>query len=283
MAILLKIFSMVSLIAGLLKIKDATKISSPQKAGTLSASKMNDLVASRRGMKLTGGNKMRFKWVRIGCVAILLVLIGWGLAWAEPSQGEKLGCHECHRFSAEDPNPARKGPDLHYAGDKFQSDWLLQFLQNPKIIRKTRVTSDQKLLIIDGEKNKPHPKLGPQSAKEMAEYLSSLKIPGLATGLVDTEPLSKGTRVKVKILFERNLSCIACHEGINLAGKPRGGISGPSLATAGNRLNADWLFHYLKTPEKFVTENRMPRYQLDDETLGFLSRYIMSLKLQETP
>ena len=214
---------------------------------------------------------------------MMLVLTGWGLAWAESSLAEKLGCRQCHRFSAEDSSPVEKGPDLYYAGDKFQSAWLLQFLQNPKVIRKTRVTSDQNLFVVKGENNEPHPKLETKPAKEMAEYLSSLKLPGLATGLVDTEPLSKGTRAKVKILFERNHSCIACHEGINLAGKPRGGISGPSLASAGNRLNADWLFHYLKTPEKFVAESRMPRYQLDDETLGLLTRYLMSLQLKETP
>ena len=222
---------------------------------------------------------MRFKWVRIGCVMILFVLTGWGLAWAESTLAEKLGCSQCHRFLAEDSSPAENAPDLFYAGDKFQPAWLVQFLQSPKVIRKIRVTSDQKLLVIDGEKNKPHPRLNAQAAKQMAEYLSSLKLPGLADGVVDTEPLSKGTRVKVKILFERNHSCIACHEGINLAGKPRGGISGPSLASAGNRLNADWLFHYLKTPEKFVEKRRMPQYQLDDETLGLLTRYLMSLQL----
>jgi cytochrome c551/c552 len=216
-------------------------------------------------------------------MAILLVLTGGGLAWAESALAEKLGCRQCHRFSAEDVPPAENAPDLHYAGNKFQPAWLLQFLQKPVVIRKTRVTSDHKLFIVDGENNKPHPSLDPQAAKRMVEYLSGLKLPGFAEGVVDTEPLSKGTRIKVKILFERNYSCIACHEGINLAGKPRGGISGPSLASAGNRLNADWLFNYLQTPEKFVEKRRMPRYQLDDETLGLLTRYLMSLQFQGIP
>ena len=209
----------------------------------------------------------------------LLVLTKQALA--EPGLPEKLGCDQCHRFSAIAPSPEGNGPDLYYAGDKFQPAWLLQYLQNPKVIRKSRVTSDHKLIIVDGENNKSHPGLNPQVAKEMTDYLSSLKLPGLETGLVSTEPLSKGTRAKVKILFERNYSCIACHEGINLAGKPRGGISGPSLASTGRRLNADWLFNYLKTPETFIKESRMPRYQLDDETLDLLTRYLMSLQPKE--
>jgi mono/diheme cytochrome c family protein len=213
----------------------------------------------------------------------LLMLLNWGLAWAESSLAAKLGCVKCHRFSAEQSSPAEKGPDLYYAGDKFQPAWLLQFLQNPTIIRKARVSGDQNVFAVADEKTVPHSSLNLESAEQMVKYLSGLKLSGLASGVVDSEPLSKGTRVKVKILFERNLSCIACHEGINLAGKPRGGISGPSLAGAGNRYNPDWLFYYLKTPEKFITEGRMPRYQLDDETLGLLTRYIMSLQFQETP
>ena len=224
---------------------------------------------------------MQLKWVLIGCLVLLLVLTKQALA--ESSLPEKLGCNKCHRFSATASTPAENGPDLYYAGDKFQHDWILQFLQKPVVIRKTAITGDQKLLIIDEKTNAPHPSLNPEAAKEMTDYLSGLKQPGLATGVVSVEPLSKGTRAKVKILFERNYSCIACHEGINLAGKPRGGISGPSLASAGRRLNADWLFNYLKTPENFIKESRMPRYQLDDETLDKLIRYLMSLQLKETP
>lgn len=113
----------------------------------------------------------------------------------------------------------------------------------------------------------------------MAEFLGSLKLPDLATGQMDNAPLTKGKRVRTKILFERNYGCIACHEGINLAGQARGGISGPSLANAGNRLQADWVFNRLKTPEKFLAKSRMPLYKIDDETTIKLTKYIMSLKI----
>ena len=104
-------------------------------------------------------------------------------------------------------------------------------------------------------------------------------MPTLAKGIVDDVPLTKGNKVKIKILFERNYGCIACHEGINLAGKARGGISGPSLANAGNRLTADWVFNWLKTPHNFITSGRMPYYNLDDESAIKLSKYIMTLKI----
>ena len=113
----------------------------------------------------------------------------------------------------------------------------------------------------------------------MADYLLSLTLPDLPQDKVEDVPLTKGNRVRVKILFERNYGCIACHEGINLAGQARGGISGPSLANAGNRLTADWIFNWLKTPKKFISRGRMPFYNLDDESAIKLTKYILSLKI----
>ncbi|MBI4389436.1 MAG: cytochrome c, partial [Nitrospinae bacterium] len=92
------------------------------------------------------------------------------------------------------------------------------------------------------------------------------------------EPLSKGNRAKVKILFERNYGCSACHETINLAGKVHGGVSGPSLADAGNRLTAGWVSQWLKDPKMFQKKGRMPAFKLDDETAAQLVKYILSMK-----
>ena len=113
----------------------------------------------------------------------------------------------------------------------------------------------------------------------MADFLLTLTLPDLPQDKVEDVPLTKGNRVRVKILFERNYGCIACHEGINLAGQARGGISGPSLANAGNRLTADWIFNWLKTPKKFIHRGRMPFYNLDDESAIKLTKYILSLKI----
>lgn len=90
--------------------------------------------------------------------------------------------------------------------------------------------------------------------------------------------LSKGARVRVKILFERDYSCIACHQSYNLARQPRGGISGPSLIDAGRRLRTEWVYQWLKNPKQFVPQGRMPLYAFDEETLRKMTQYIMSHK-----
>lgn len=213
---------------------------------------------------------------------IPFMICGW-LIWVSPVQAESIlaekhDCSSCHRLTAEDSLESQKAPDLFYAGNKFQRPWLVKFLQMPVIVRKAGVSMDPDFL-KKSSPQAPHPALTKPEAIAMADYLLSLTLPDLPQEKVEDVPLTKGNRVRVKILFERNYGCIACHEGINLAGQARGGISGPSLANAGNRLTADWIFNWLKTPKKFISRGRMPFYDLDDESAIKLTKYILSLKI----
>jgi mono/diheme cytochrome c family protein len=106
----------------------------------------------------------------------------------------------------------------------------------------------------------------------------TLRLPNLEVGKVNSEPLSKGERAQTKMLFERRFGCISCHRTLNLVGKVRGGISGPSLINSGLRLKQDWIFHWLKTPQKFMYEGRMPLFNLDEETTIRLTKYIFGIR-----
>lgn len=184
-------------------------------------------------------------------------------------------CISCHRFSAETAKDAATGPDLLYAGDKFQKAWLVAYLQKPEIIRKAGYTTDPGFL--RGESSVQHIALSPEEAKVAANYLLTLKLPA-TDGKVDNEPLSKGNRARIKVLFERDYGCSACHETINLAGKVHGGISGPSLIDAGNRLTADWVSQWLKSPKMFLDKGRMPVFQLEDDMIVRIAKYLMTMK-----
>ena len=101
-------------------------------------------------------------------------------------------------------------------------------------------------------------------------------------GTIDNIPLSKGKRAKSKILFERTYGCTACHQAINLARKPRGGISGPSLINAGNRLKGDWIYDKLKNPRKYETQSRMPVFKIPEEYFISLAKHVLSQKKENT-
>lgn len=195
-----------------------------------------------------------------------------------PPLVKQHGCDGCHRFSADTGPERKKAPDLFYAGDKFQETWLKEYLSKPVVIRKAGYITDPGFLLGKPVAAQTHVSLSREDANVMADYLLSLKMPGLAAGVVDKEVLSKEEKTKAKILFERNFGCSSCHESITLAKKVRGGISGPSLVDAGNRLQADWTFHRLTNPGKLEPKGRMPIFNLQEEEAISITKYLMTLK-----
>jgi len=191
---------------------------------------------------------------------------------------EDKDCGSCHRLSVEDTEKIFTGPDLHFAGNKFQPEWLKQFLKNPGVIRPAGIITDPGFLQGPPENLPPHPSFPEKDASILADSLMGVKISGQPLVPVVMEPLSKGQRAKIKYKFERTFSCISCHQSLNLAGKVRGGVSGPSLVNAGNRLQADWIVNWLKTPEAYMVKGRMPRYNMDSITQNQFSQFLMTLK-----
>jgi len=212
-------------------------------------------------------------------VVSILLFWCWGsvlLVWAEPEEIGKKGCRECHRFSSEEKE-SNKGPDLFYAGDKFYNNWLYKFLQSPMVIREVNVFSGSNLLREESRTIDPHVALKEDESERVTNFLMTLRLPNLELGKVNEEPLSKSERARAKVLFERTFGCISCHRALNLVGKVRGGVSGPSLINSGERLKPDWVFHWLKTPQQFMHEGRMPVYDMNEEITVLITKYILSI------
>jgi mono/diheme cytochrome c family protein len=197
--------------------------------------------------------------------------------WAEPEEIGANGCRECHRFSSKE-NKSDKGPDLFYAGNKFYKNWVKKFLQSSTLIREVNVFSESDFLDEKNKASNSHVALAKEGAERVANFLMTLRLLNLEVGKVNKEPLSKGERAQTKMLFERSFGCISCHRTLNLVGKVRGGVSGPSLVNSGLRLKPDWVFHWLKAPQKFMYEGRMPVFDLDEETTVRITKYILSIR-----
>ena len=197
--------------------------------------------------------------------------------WAEPEEIDTNGCRECHRLSSKEKK-SNKGPDLFYAGDKFSKNWLNKFLQSPAVIHEIAFSSGLGFLNGKPTDNQLHIALTKDESEKVVNFLMTLRLPNLEIGKVNEESLSKGERARAKILFERSFGCISCHRTLNLVGKVRGGVSGPSLVNSGLRLKPDWIFHWLKTPQRFMYEGRMPVFNLDEETTILITKYILSVR-----
>ena len=206
-----------------------------------------------------------------------LLIIAWVLyspQFSHASLIEEKNCSACHRLSKVEKE--KKGPDLFYAGNKYQDAWLEEYLQNPVTLRKTGTINNPDFLKEDLKNPQQHPILNKNDALNITQELMLMTLPGLSEEKIN--PLTKGLIAKTKYEFERTFSCISCHQSLNLAGKPRGGISGPSLVNAGNRLKENWVANWLKNPKIFSNKSRMPVYKMDNETRLRFTKFIMTLK-----
>lgn len=204
------------------------------------------------------------------------LIFGWFLCQPILSHAaliEEKNCGACHRLSQKENQ--KKGPDLFYAGNKFKIAWLKKYLQNPFTIRKAGTIHNPGFLKGKYENN--HPSLFKEEAEKITHELMNMTLIDLPIKEFQN-PLTKAQKAKTKYEFERTFSCISCHQSLNLAGKPRGGISGPSLINAGNRLQANWVAIWLKNPKTFSKKSRMPVYKMDDETQSRFTQFIMTLK-----
>ncbi len=210
---------------------------------------------------------------------LYLLMGGWLLCspmLSHASLIQEKKCSECHRLSKD--GTEKSGPDLFYAGNKFQASWLEQYLQNPVTIRSTGGTRDPGFLKGAPESSQKHLELSKKDARQITQELMSIKLLDLPEEVDRLKPLTKGKKAKIKYEFERTFSCISCHQSLNLAGKVRGGVSGPSLVNAGNRLQARWVASWLKNPKLFSDQSRMPIYRMEDEARLRLTQFIATLK-----
>jgi mono/diheme cytochrome c family protein len=173
----------------------------------------------------------------------------------------------------------RKGPDLYYAGNKFNKPWLVSWLQNPTTIRAAGVmyakavkaSGDKTVDLIDAAQVPAHPKLSAADAATAADLLMALKVDGLVTpGAFKGEPGGS----MASMLFSKLRGCTSCHAAKS-GDKP---TSAPEMYSAGERLQPDFVHAYISNPQKFDAHTWMPTLGLNDADLQKLTAYISTLK-----
>jgi mono/diheme cytochrome c family protein len=191
-------------------------------------------------------------------------------------------CASCHALTKPadaslDRLWTRKGPDLWYAGDKFNRDWLVGWLQDPTPIRPGGVLwfkhakPGEPRDTIDTAAVEKHPKVDAATAGKLADALLQLKSGGLVQeGAFKPEAVNM---TMGKLAFGKLRGCVACHQD-----QPgQGGLSGPELYDAGKRLRPDYVIAYTKNPQQFDPHVWMPTLTLSEPDLQRLTGYVVSL------
>jgi mono/diheme cytochrome c family protein len=172
-----------------------------------------------------------------------------------------LACISCHRINGRGGDMA---PDLSLEGSAAQRKWLQNFLKNPITLRPALIRRMPRFNLTDGEIN------------ELSDYILTVyQSPSIDR---DSVPLSGYPAVQVdqgKQLFYSKYACQSCHIVDTKADK---GYIGPTLTQVGVRLNAAWIFHWLKDPQALRPGTIEPNRQMSDEDARSLTAYLMSLK-----
>lgn len=197
-------------------------------------------------------------------------------------------CAQCHQLSGPvssdlDDLIRRNGPPLQSAGIKYKENWLLSWLQNPTVIRPAgmyygaHVVQDSAGDRIDASSLVQHPKLSASQAKQVVTQLmtyranSSLVKPGeYRAGSI---PLTMG-----EMMFDKFRGCLACHQ----IEPGYGGLSGPEIYSAAQRLQEDYMVSYMRNPQAWDPRIFMPNKHLSDTDLQKFVHYFRALSKEET-
>ena len=213
---------------------------------------------------------------------VYTLFLGFGLllftAQAGFADGAKVfadkGCGECHytdgpaKEKTIEDQLAKKGPELWYAGSKFNAEWLGAWLADPKPVRPLKYNS------LTEDNAGDHPKLEGGDAGAVKDYLMSLTSADVEAGKVKPKKNPKG-----KLIFTKKMPCSGCHL-YPARKKVMGGKTGPSLVDAAARLNPDWIFAYLQKPQIFKPVKDMPNFVgiLGKVDMVNVARYVATFK-----
>jgi mono/diheme cytochrome c family protein len=173
-----------------------------------------------------------------------------------------LNCFSCHAINGRGGDMA---PDLTWEGSAVQREWLMAFFKNPNTLRPTLIRRMPKFNVSD------------QEAAVLTDYiLTAYQSPAFdrdsIPNISDSVQIERGRQ-----LFYSKYACQACH--IVDPQKDKGYI-GPTLTHVGSRLNASWIFEWLKAPQALRPGTIEPDRQMNDADASALTAFLMSEKGQ---
>ena len=174
----------------------------------------------------------------------------------------KYRCFSCHSFKGRGHNTTY---DLTLEGSRVRRKWLFDYLKVPYTLRPV-LTIRMPIFKMTDEENKI---LTNTIMRKMVDSEIDKNLEGKLTA----EMTAQG-----KKLFDKK-GCLACHQ----AGKI-GGYVGPSFtqgAYVGEKLQAGWIFKWLKNSRAMKPDVLEPDYGLSDQQALAITAYLMSIRAPE--
>ena len=172
-----------------------------------------------------------------------------------------MACFTCHAINGRGGDMA---PDLTWEGSSVQRPWLQAFLKNPGTLRPALIRRMPRFNLTDSE------------ATELTDYIMTVyQTPAFDRDSMPSSGYPPAQVEQGKQLFYSKYACQSCHIVDTKVDK---GYIGPTLTQVGSRLNAAWIYHWLKEPQTMRPGTTEPNRNMNDEDARALTAFLMTLK-----
>ena len=184
---------------------------------------------------------------------------------------ERAGCYACHEIDRYKDWP-KPGPDLTHIASKLSKDFAYKWIEDPHFFRKDtwmpayfNLANNSDLKSMARSQQEIHAMVNYLFA-ESIDFESS-KMPRKANGENGAELVA-------------SLGCYACHRSEPLADDhllttdDARRQHGPALTGLGSKTSKQWIYDWLKDPNRYHPETRMPNMRLSDQEAADIAEYL---------
>lgn len=201
-------------------------------------------------------------------------------AWTPQSQRlevgrqlmSRMGCFRCHQIDyAAFQDLPRPGPSLDVIAAKTNPGWAYRWIEAPREFRPTTWMPHFFFLEnVVGEENLERQRI------EIASIVAYLWDKSADREYPDPPP---GDPERGEELFN-TIGCTGCHLRDGEASRDDffpviNRLHGPNLVNTGSKVNAGWLYAWLKNPKQHSPTTRMPRLRLTDQEAADITAHLM--------
>jgi len=174
---------------------------------------------------------------------------------------EDMACFSCHSINGRGGSMA---PDLTLEGTTVQRAWLVNFLKSPSTLRPALIRRMPRFNVTDAE------------AGTLADYIMTVyQTPAFDRDEIVVSRLGAAEIESGRGLFYGKYGCQSCH--IVDPAKDKGYV-GPTLTQVCGRLNAAWIFHWLKNAQSLRPGSLEPVWNMSDGDAQAITAFLMAQK-----
>ncbi len=188
---------------------------------------------------------------------------------------ERAGCYGCHTIDKYKDWP-KPGPDLTKIDSKTSPEWAYWWIMDPKSFRHN--TWMPAFFNQSNNSSSDDKKRSEQEVLAIVHFLFKKSAPFSMATVPASGNVEKGEEIVA------SLGCFACHNIEHDKSKePRTRQSlrreqGPNLIGLGTKTSKQWIYNWLKDPNRYHPETKMPNLRLTDEEASDAAAFLVSDK-----